>query len=176
MIWAAWPSGRRYYYHLPKSTSLKTGPITNEIRSGLTFVAAVSAASARLRLVSFGHYRQAVEESLILHTGNSPAERHQARRCFCNPSCSSDGNRSFSGVFPIEQLFRLTASSERGSHLLIEDNPEPGRLLFLRYLAGHAFERPDRLGLNERRIPMMVRLHSLAKVSGMSIEVNFWLP
>jgi tetratricopeptide (TPR) repeat protein len=134
-------------------------------------VRAVSAANADPLETSFQHYRQAVEEFSYSSYRELPLpDDIKLDEVFINPRVRAVESPGLSGAFLIDQLFRLTAASPAGPHLLIEGQPGTGKTTLLRFVASHAFANPDRVGLSGRRIPMMVRLQSLAKAPGMATE------
>jgi tetratricopeptide (TPR) repeat protein len=137
----------------------------------LDLVRAVSAASEDPVEISFQRYQRAVEEFSYSSYRELPLpDDVKLDEVFINPRVRAVEIPGLSGVFPIDQLFRLIAASPMGPHLLIEGQPGTGKTTLLRYIASHAFGNPELVGLSGRRIPMMVRLQSLAKASGMSTE------
>jgi tetratricopeptide (TPR) repeat protein len=74
------------------------------------------------------------------------------------------------GVFELRELFRNLTFSPKGRNVLVEAAPGAGKSTLLRYIAHNSFDHPDELGLDGRRIPLLLRLQSLAMTTGPGIE------
>jgi tetratricopeptide (TPR) repeat protein len=84
---------------------------------------------------------------------------------------SLDGDVA-TGLFDIKDVFRNLTFSPRGRNLLFQGAPGSGKSTLLRYIAHNAYDHPTDLGLNERYLPLLVRLQSLASTSRASAEAR----
>lgn len=74
------------------------------------------------------------------------------------------------GTFDVKEVFRNLSFSPKSRNLLLEGAPGAGKSTLLRHIAHNVFDNPSELGLDDRRIPLLLRLQSLAKSSALSFE------
>jgi tetratricopeptide (TPR) repeat protein len=82
------------------------------------------------------------------------------------------GGDSATDRLNIREVFQTLRSSSRGRNLLIDGAPGAGKSTLLRHIAHNAFDHPYELGLDDKRLPLLVRLQSLAKSSASSVQAR----